>query len=242
MQGYKLVLFFIILFPGNIFGQKNYLKEETFGAYSEYLSQGFGITCNIPEQFSNLNKYNVMWKVRKNMDKHTGSMYGSTFISRNKECVVMYSAFPTYVSKDEIEMREKMALPNYPRTQIEAEIKTALGLFYYYHHPLNNDSTRFDFNDYVTIVSGKKAREMFNADSIYMYDIPGADSVYFFDESLEKIRKKKYPYCTSIFVSKDDRASMYIKLFFTRKGKKKEDHYINLLSKSIWYDEAFKSR
>jgi hypothetical protein len=63
-------------------------------------------------------------------------------------------------------------------------------LYYSYGHPLNNDSAKFDFNEYVTTVAGKKAREMFNADSIYIYDIPGADSVYFFDQSLEIMRKK----------------------------------------------------
>ncbi len=241
MQRFKLVLFLIILFPGNIFGQKNYLNEETFDAFSKYLSKEFGIACKTPVKFTNMAKYNVMWKVRKNKDKHTGSMYGSIFISSNKECIMMYG-FPRYFPKEDIGMREKMALPIYPRSQIKAEIKTALGLYHYSNHPLNNDSTKFDFNDYVTIVSGKKASEMFNADSIYIYEIPGADSVYFIDESLEKIRKRKYPYCTSLFVSKNDRVSIDIKLFFTKKGKKKEDKYINLLSKQVWFDEDFRSK
>jgi hypothetical protein len=242
MQGYKFVLFFIILLPGNIFGQKNYLNEETFDAFSKYLSKEFGIACKIPVGFTNMDKYNVMWKVRKNKDKHTGNIYGSTFISSNRECIVLYSTYLKHVSKEDIEMREKMDLPIYPRSQIKAEIKTALGLYYYPMHPLNNDSSRFDFNDYVTIVSGKKAGEMFNADSIYIYEIPGADSVYFIDESLEKIRKRKYPYCTSLFVSKNDRVSIDVKLFFTKKGKKKEDKYINLLSKQVWFDEDFRSK
>jgi hypothetical protein len=33
---------------------------------------------------------------------------------------------------------------------------------------------------------------------------------------------------------------MDFKLFFTKKGKKKEDEYINMLSKQIWYDEDFR--
>ena len=215
--------------------------EKTFTAYSEYLSNKFGIVCMIPEKFANLNKYNVGWKVRKDKDKHSGNMYGLTLISGNKECIVMYSAFPHHVSKEDVEMRKKKALPIYPRGRITFEIKTALGLYYSYGNPLNNDSAKFDFNDYVTIVAGKKAREMFNADSIYIYDIPGADSVYFFDESLEKMRKKKYPYCTSVFISKNDRASMDFKFFFTKKGKKIESEYIAMLSKQIWYEDDFES-
>ncbi|MDZ7632902.1 MAG: hypothetical protein U5L72_00060 [Bacteroidales bacterium] len=66
------------------------------------------------------------------------------------------------------------------------EIKTALGLYYRHGHPSNNDSVIIDTDDYVTVISGKKAHEMFNADTIYIYDIPSADSVYFLDSSLEK--------------------------------------------------------
>jgi len=239
MIRYELILF-VILFSGNLSAQKNYLKEKTLAAYSEYLSKEFGIACKIPVEFANLNKYNVMWKVRKEKDKHSGSMFGLTILSNNKECMVMYSAFPHHVSKEDAEERKKMALPVFPRSQITFEIKTALGLYYSYEHPLNNDSAKFDFNDYVTIVAGKAAREKFNADSIYIYDIPGADSVYFFDETLEKVRMRKYPYCTSMFISRNDRAAMDFRFFFTPKGKKKEDQYINMLNKHIWYEDDFK--
>ena len=239
MKRYSLLLL-LILFSGNLFAQRDYLTEKTFPAYSEYLSNKFGIVCNIPQKFANLNKYNVGWKVRKDKDKYTGNMYGLTLISGNKECIVIYSAFPHHVSEEDTEMRKKKALLIYPRSQITFEIKTALGLYYSYGHPLNNDSAKFDFSEYVTTVAGKKAREMFNADSIYIYDIPGADSVYFFDQSLEKMRRKKYPNCTSVFISKNNRASMDFKFFFTKKGKGKEEKYIAMLSKQIWYEDDFK--
>ncbi len=240
MKRYKLILFFI-LFSGNLFAQGNYLMEKTFTAYSEYLSKEFGIACKIPEKFANLNKYNMGWKVRKDKDKHTGNMYGLTLISDNKECMVIYSAFPNKVLAENIVLRERRSLPIYPRSQITSEIKTALGLYYSYGHPQNNDSVKFDFNDYVTLVAGKRAHEMFNADSIYIYDIPGADSVYFIDQSLEKMRQKKYPHCMSVFISKNGRASMDFKFFFTEKGKKKENEYIAMLSEQIWYEDDFES-
>lgn len=260
MKNYSLTLVFVAFsFSCNLFAQENLWYQKNLSDYTEYLSKEFGIDCSIPERLTNLDKYYVMWKVREEKDKHVGSIYGPIFQSKNKDCMLMYTAQPSYLSDEDVELFKNRAMierllnrdtstiepivstnRTIPRGQILAEIKTALGLYYSYAHPLNNNSTRFDFNDYVTIIAGKKAREMFNADSIYIYDIPSADSVYFFDKSLEKTRKEKYPYCTGVFISKDGRASMDFKLFLTKKGKKQEEKYINMLSKQVWYDENFK--
>jgi hypothetical protein len=260
MRYYKFTLAIVAFsFSWNLFAQENLWYQKNLPEYIEYLSEEFGIICGIPERFTDLDKYYVGWKVREEKDKHTGNLYGPIFQSKNKDCMLMYTAQPYYVSEEDIELFKKEAMierilnrdtsttkpivstnRTIPRGYISAEIKTALGLYYRYAHPLNNNSARFDFNDYVTIIAGKKAREMFNADSIYIYDIPSADSVYFFDKSLEKTRKRKYPYCTGVFISKDGRATMDFKLFLTKKGKKKEEEYINMLSKQVWYDENFK--
>jgi hypothetical protein len=260
MKYYKLTLVIVAFSCSwHLFAQENLWYQRNLSAYTEYLSKEFGIECTIPEKLTNLDKYYVGWKVREEKEKHTAGLYGPIFQSRSKGCILMYSALPLYISEENAELYKRIALmervlnrdtstsepvvsPNgaFPRGQISAEIKTALGLYYSYAHPLNNDSAKFDFNDYVTILAGEKAREMFNADSIYIYEIPGADSVYFFDKSLEKTRKSKYPYCTGVFISKDDRATMYFKLFFTKRAKNKEEKYINMLNKQIWYDENFK--
>jgi hypothetical protein len=260
MKYYKLTLVIVaVSFSWNLFGQENLWYQKNLPAYIEYLSKDFGIICNIPEGLKNLDKYYVGWKVREEKDKHTGSLYGPIFQFKNKDCILMYPARPHYVSEEDAKLFKRNVLMErvlnrdtstsepkvstngaLPRGQISAEVKTALGLYYRYAHPLNNNSARFDFNDYVTIIAGKKAHEMFNADSIYIYDIPSADSVYFFDKSLEKIRKGSYPYCTGVFISKDGRATMDFKLFLSKEGKKKEEKYINMLSKQVWYDENFK--
>lgn len=223
-----LLLIVAIPFQWNIFAQENLSYERKMTAYTDYVSKKFGITCNIPDKFTDLNIYYIAWKVRKDEAKFTGSMYGPIFLSDDKQCILMYSGQPWYGLNS--------------RSQITAEIKTALDLYYCHGHPLNNDSARMDFNGYVTIVAGKKAREMFNADSIYIYDIPDGDSVCFLDESLEKMRKGIYLYCTGLFISRKDRCTIDIKLLFTKEGKKREDEYINLLSKQIWYDDNFKQK
>ncbi len=259
MKTYRLTLIILAFsFSWNLDAQGNLPYQKNLSDYTEYLSKAFGVDCSIPESLKDLDKYYVFWKVREDKEKHTGNLYGPIFQFRGKSCILMYPAMPHYFSEADVESAKKFVLierilnrdtsttepivatnRNNPRGKISAEIKTALGLYYSFSHRLNNNSTRFDFNDYVTIISGKKAREMFNADSIYIYEIPGADSVYFFDKSLEKIRQSKYPYCTGVFISKDGRAEMSFKLFFSKKGKKNEEKYINMLNKQVWYDEDF---
>ncbi|MDX9773381.1 MAG: hypothetical protein RBT02_08170 [Bacteroidales bacterium] len=260
MRHYKLTLIIVIFsFSWNLFAQEKLFYQRNLPDYTEYLSNEYGIICRIPERLTNLDKYYVMWKVREAKDKHTGGLYGPIFQSKDKGCLLMYAALPHYISKEDIEIFKKTAMierilnkdtstseslvspkRTFPRSRISAEIETALGLYYRHGHPSNNDSVKIDLNEYVTIISGKKAHEMFNADTIYIYDIPSADSVYFLDSSLEKIRKKKYPYCTGVFISKDGRATMYFKFFFTERSRKKEEKYINMLDKQVWYDEIFR--
>lgn len=218
----------------NVFSQENLWYEKDFPAYKNYFFSEFGIEYTMPEEYKNLNKYYIPWKVSKNSEKHIGDMYGPIFISKDRECIL---AYPGYLSKIE-DNKSKYLDQRYPRIQITAEIKTALGLYYSYKHPLNNDTAKFNFYDYVTCIMGKKAHEMFNADSIFIYDLPNADSVYFFDESLEKKREKKYPHCTGMFIYKKDRSTINVKFFFTHKGKKKMYKYLGMLNKHIWYDDT----
>jgi len=238
---YKLILTLLVFsFSLNLVAQENPLYEKNFPAYCNYFSNEFGIDYKIPEGFTRMEKYYVMWKVRENNDKHTGSMYGPLFLSRDKNCLIMYPSIPKVVSKDNIEIKNEIKLPLNPRSQIKAEINTALGLYYYHGSPLNGNTTKLDFNNYVTVLSGKKVCEMFNADTLYFYDIPGADSVFFIDESLEKLRKRKYPNCAGLVVIKNDRAILDFKFFFTEKGIKNKEKYFNMLSKHVWFVENFK--
>lgn len=259
MKYFKLKLLIIICFLSlNIRAQEKLWYEKEFSAYSEYLKNQYGIKCLFPKKFNDQGQYYVLWKVREDPAKHIGSMYGPVFLSQNEDCLLMYSGKPHYINKKDIEIANTFATiesvlnrdtsiiePNlsmrddFPRSQITGEIKTALGLYYHPHSPLNNDSAQFNFNDFVTIISGKKAKEMFNADSIYIYDLPNSDSGYFFDESLEKMRKEKYHYCTGIYIFKNKRAVMDIKLLLTEKGNEKKNEYIENLSNQIWYIENF---
>lgn len=235
----KVYLFTVAFFLSlHVFSQEKLWYEKNISAHKSYFENKYGIIYTIPTTLKDLDKFYVMWKVRNDPAKHQGNMYGPIFLSKDKECIVAYPAQPLFVSKKEND-RLGVIKSNYLHAQITGEIKTALGLYYHYGSSLNNDTAKFDFNDYVTIITGKKPREMFNADSIFIYDLPNADSVYFFDESLEKMRKERYPYCTGMFIFKNGRTTMDIKFFFTKKGEKNKNQYFEMLNKHIWYDDKF---
>ena len=255
----KMIFFALFCLSINLSAQENDWYERDISAYTEFLKTRFGIEVKAPDGFTDLNQYYVLWAARFHRSGGSGNIYGPMFNSLEKDCIIMYLARPMYSSKEDIERAKICFLMErvgnrdtttsepkfednnsmYPRAQIMAELRNALGLFI---SPVsrNDDTTRVDFDDYVTIISGKRARDMFNADSVYLYDLPHADSVYFFDESLEKMRKGKYPYCSGMFIYKRDRATMDVKFFFTEEGKKKQNEYIRLMGKHIWYDERFK--
>src|SRR5699024_2561932 len=159
--------------------------------------------------------------------------YGPIIHSKDKECILMYPFAPLYISSELITIaktmkkarkvlygqdkeNEKLASnENTPRSQIASEMRAAL----------NIQDSSFDelfFEEHVTTVRGKKAKQLFNADILYMYDIP-----------LEDPYDSTYVYCTGMVVTKYDRATMYFKYFFTEEGKKEEWKYREQLAGNI---------
>ncbi|MDR0602738.1 MAG: hypothetical protein LBG80_00365 [Bacteroidales bacterium] len=224
MKKYKLLLLSAtLLFSSYLFSQKQekLFYEQNFSAFAEYFCNEYGIICKEPQNFSDLNKYNMGWAVRDNPDKSCAFLFGPIYKSNDGECLLAYPVKNLFSNLE---------------IMIVNEIKSALGLYNRFGH--FNDTTRIEFYDYVSVVIGKKAREMFNADSIYLYDIPGGDSVVFlWNEELETMRKEKYPYCTGLVICKEGKFGTPMKLFFSEKGKMREDEYIEVLSKKIWYDD-----
>ncbi|HKJ79449.1 MAG TPA: hypothetical protein VKA10_07935 [Prolixibacteraceae bacterium] len=77
---------------------------------------------------------------------------------------------------------------------------------------------------------------MFNADSVYIYEIPRADSIWIInDETLESMRRNRFPHATGVFTFKKESAIINLLLFFTPQGKKNEEEYLDRLHKKIWY-------
>ena len=223
----NILLCVLLLFSCKLFSQDRLFYEKNFSAFAAYFLENYGIVCKEPTSFSDLNKYYITFKIREDPATDAGFIYGPIFQSDDKDCLLaFYSINTTYV----------------PEGQINHDIRTALGLWYSYHHPLNKDTAKVDLYDFTTVITGKKAHKMFNADKFYIYDIPGGDSVFFKDKELEDLRKKHYPYCTGLAIHKEGRIVTKLKIFFSEKGKKKEDEYINMLAGKIWYNDDFQSK
>ncbi len=238
------LLCFLFNLQAHIIAQNGQLEyEKDLEAYSQYLNTQFGITLDPLEEMEDLNKFYVLWSAKKDITKYTavGGLCGPIFRSKNKNCILAFTALPYY--DPEIERkRNNQTLLDIPTNHIIAEIEENLGIYESRKKRFNVKDAKFTFNDYVTTIIGKKPLTMFNADSIFIYDFPIANSVYFYDKFLEKIRKDKYIYCTGISIVKKDRATMELKMFFTEDSVKMKNEYIEMLSHKIWYRNDFEHR
>jgi hypothetical protein len=222
--------------------------KPTFEAYADHYAKAYGIIVKKPKNFTDLHQYFIAKKLSSDTANMEGLFMGPMLESADRECIIGFPASPYYISRKEATFDLKknddsikiwsQKNAKIARTAITREIKATLGYPTYTSMPYPKDSimrtqpniddtTQIDFNQYVTIIAGKKAREMFNADSVFVYNLP-----------LENPYDGKYPYCTCIFVSKKDRAKLPFKFFLTGAGKKNEQEYIELLSKAIWYNDG----
>jgi len=230
----KDVLLYLILslFSMPLWAQENNPYEKTFDAYSKYIFENDGIKCKASDELIDLQEYFVVQPIRQ--DRGAGAIYGPVFRTRDEDCIIQYPAlaWPLRFMKG-----EKVDDFSY-KSQIVREIKAALG------HPdfitpskkstssepmivtPIYDTTSIDFDSYATTIVGKDVKERFNADTIYVYDIP-----------LHEPFKEKYRYCTGLVIAKEGRASMNFKFYFTEEGKAAERKYLDYLDKQIWYAE-----
>ena len=241
----KIIKYFvfalILLMVTNLYSQDNFPYKKNLSSYKKYYKDKYGITISFPDKFKDLGKYRVNWAVREDPEKHTGFIYCPFFLSKDKNCMI---AFPfDFFNFFDLPKENRNTEHNeffFDRTgQIIAEIGTSLGVYEEFKPPTINIK-HFDLYQYASFIFGKLAKEKYNADSYSVSNLPDAHKTYFVDESLEKLRKEKYPYCTSLFIQKDERAVLDIKFFFTKKGFKKKEKYIKMLDKHIWFDENFK--
>ena len=230
------------MFSLSVLSQKNKPYEHNFSSYQNYFKEKVGVTIKIPKKFNKkLDKYSQYWKASVDKEKMTANIYGPFFITKDKNCMIAlpYDNYATlYLLKNRKNDDKNFFF--YAKGQLVGEILTSLGLCNSRCGSLHNETEKKEFYKYVEVVFGKKAREKYNANAYAIFNLPNADKTYFFDKDLEKLRKEKYPYCTSLFIQKDERAVIDFKLYFTEKGFKKKEKYIKMLDKHIWFDENFK--
>ena len=95
-----------------------------------------------------------------------------------------------------------------------------------------------DFNTYVKICTGKKVRRWFNADSVYVYTLPGINVFSRGPGTSMEPALEPYVYCTGMIIFRKGRAGVPLKLFFTNEGKRNEQKYLRMLRKMVWYKDG----
>lgn len=245
MKKFGLIVFVLSIF--SVFGTnaQNNPYEKTFSDYASYLNSEYGINCHKPRKLKDQKKFFIPMAIRENAN--SGFLYGPIFLSRDKNAMVMYPSLPLNFTKSDIDWENKISLINsqaynesspqpkltrtvndkFPRAQVESEIKASLNLIDENGRPLP-EAKNFDLDDYLTIIAGKEARRRFNADTIYLYNLP-----------LEKPYKTNYKHRIGMVLSKKNRATLLFKLLFTDKGIKNKQTIIKMLNENVWYNEEF---
>lgn len=219
------IVYLLVFLSLNAFSQENLWYDRNFDSYQNYFENEYGIICKEPDKFINSDIYFLICKIADNPRKSTAFFCGPVF--QNKNVMIMY---PALLDGDFV-----------PRSVISRELSGALELYYGPHSPLNNKIDKVRLEQYLTIISGRKASEMFNVDSIYIYEIPHADSVSAKLENRALLPNDKHRHCIGIAMCKDGFYSFFLKLFFTDKSYKRKEEYIEMLNGKIWYDDNFEN-
>ncbi len=82
------------------------------------------------------------------------------------------------------------------------------------------------FDDYVTVISGREARRRFNADSVFVFEVP-IEPLHWDGEV--------YTHCVSMYLSRKDRAYMGFVWLFTDEGYKCRQEYMDALEGHVAY-------
>lgn len=207
----KIPFLFLMLFMTvQLFAQN---EKNTFSAYAKFISKNLDIMWRKPDGFVDL-KTSTSWG--PNGTKGVGFRYRSVLQSKDKECLIMYPNISLLVD-DKIKWNEDLS-----RVQMIGEINRALGLAD--KKRTDTDPITFDFDKYVKVLIGKDARKRFNADTVFIAQIP-----------LSKPYLEKYPYCTGIYVCKKQRPPLFFKYFFSEEGKSNESSYLDEFYKTVRY-------
>ena len=166
----------------------------------------FQVRHETPKGFNNLNTIRL-WQPGNSSPWRT---LRGIFESKDKHCKVLYNILPSHT-------------PHTPHTLMDHRVKMTREL----ESILNTKD--FVMDNYLHVLSREEAQERFNADSVFLYDVPTA----VIDTGEEKIT-----HCTRMFITKQDRLIVDLVWYFTDKGKKKEENYMQRINKRIWYYDA----
>lgn len=178
----------------------------SFPTYSAYMSDVFDISWKGPKGFTCSEA--GLWN---SQEKGSESVYNFVFRSEDGDCAIMYP---------DVDLNR--VIDGTKKKPVVRRIYEELGCIGE-NGSLKEDASG-EFAKQVTVLSGDDAKKLFRADTVYVCAIP-----------LQQPYQGKYPYCTGIYVSKQNRPTLCFKCFFTEKGKQKEDGYLGKLYKAVGY-------
>lgn len=228
------------LLSSSLFGQKK--QSDSFDAHAKYYADAFDVEWTLPEGMVDLDTREFI-TVRQGYRLVNSAV--PVLRSQDGKFVLMYNSDPLFVSDEMAKFYEeskaltrKVQGPQAPdaigparnndnahRLRISSELGTVYGYCDELARPLPGKT--FPFDEYVSVLPEKTARKWFNADSVFVYDLP-------VDDPFQSI----YNHCTGVVITRKDKTSFVLKLYFTDKGKKNEKRYFRSLRKTIWYRDT----
>ena len=239
----KRILFFLALLPLSLFGQQT-THRYSFDANIKYYADAFDVELAIPKGMVDLNM-NTSALIRIRKEYRLAFCGGPVLQSKDKECILMYKSDPLFIS-------DKMAKFNEEGKNLTRKVHGAqhpdaidpagnndnvhrllmsseLGVIYGYRDEMARPipGKTFSLDEHISVLPEKTARKWFNADSVFVYDLP-------VDDPYQGI----YNHCTGVVITKKGRTGFALKLYFTDEGKKNEKRYLQSLRKTIWYRDT----
>ncbi|WP_279120451.1 hypothetical protein [Bacteroides acidifaciens] len=218
-----IVFFTIFLFAStDVSAQKKLFKE-----YRSECARLYDIEIIKPKGFKPIDK---MVAFRVNERRNIGSFYRVALESGNKYCLILYPFFiknsPHNIAKNMAYGEVKAALNLAPEEGEDMSMNQVDGKFVLARRKKRDDNERvikFDTAHYMRVIAEDDMEKYFNADTVYVYDVP-----------LLKPYKGIYKECIGINMVKRGHPSGMMKVLFME-GCDAKDKYLEHIFKSIRY-------
>lgn len=198
-------------------------------------SDEYHVKRTVPEGFSVVaeNKaliFDTCWVKRRDLGGiwvkswHPVAAVGALLQSDDRQCEVIYHFIIEgqfgRIRKSDLEFFRRAFLGAYweqrwgHRSEILAILMAQLG------------RPDFRYEDYVTVTSGRQARQRFNADSVFVFEVPIKPQHW---------DGEVYTHCIPMYLSRKDRAYMGFIWLFTDEGYKHRQQYMDALEGNVAY-------
>lgn len=224
----RVIVMFCIILLGTFsytFAQKKLFKE-----YRSECARLFDIEIIKPKGFKTIGK---MVPFRVNEGRSIGSFYRVALESGNKDCLILYPFFiknrPHGIAKNMAYGEVMAALNLAPEEDDEMGPNLVNGKFVLSRRKKtsrNKETVKLDTAHYMRVIAEEDMENYFNADTVYVYDVP-----------LLKPYKGIYKECIGINMVKEGHPFGMIKVLLVE-GCDAKDKYMKQLFKSIRYSDS----